>query len=414
MVGGLCLCEIKGMAKKAKKHAPKRLTRKQLSRLEKERRIERVLIWSVAVVGIVVIGVLAYGFVAEKVIKAREPVAIVGGAPITTAEFQAWVRFTRMQVRSELQYWLYQQQALDPTDSDAQFYLEYIQQNVRDLQGQLSSENALVIGEQALDQLIQGELVRQEAERRGITVTPEELQREIELFFGYDRNPVTPTPAPTVTPPLAVADVLTPTPTSVPLPTPTPMTEQEFRRRYDTFLRESLKPLDISDQQYRSWIEVSLLMEKLREQMGTEVPTMAEQVKLRLLTVDSEERANELAARLDAGEDFQTLEDELEEDEDVTGYGTELGWLPGETLESRLGTELADLAFSLEVGEHSGPVLDQDSARYTIIEVMGHEVHELDQFLREQLVEEAFQEWLEAQQASVERRTYQDRVPTEP
>ncbi|MCK4450892.1 MAG: SurA N-terminal domain-containing protein, partial [Anaerolineae bacterium] len=244
------------MAKKSKSRAPKKLTRKQYSRLERERSMKRLLIWGVTVVGIAVVGIMVYGLVVEKVIKAREPVAIVGGTSITTAEYQARVRFMQMRMQNELQYWLQQQQALDPTDQSMQFYLEYIQGNIRDLQTKLSPANAPVIGEQVLDQLIQEELVRQEAERRGITVAPEEVQREIERYFGYDRDPVTPTPGPTVvTSPLTLTEVLTPTPTAVPPPTPTPMTEEEFRRLYSTYLEQSLKPLDVSEQQYRSWVE---------------------------------------------------------------------------------------------------------------------------------------------------------------
>ena len=56
----------------------------------------------------------------------------------------------------------------------------------------------------------------------------------------------------------------------------------------------------------------------------------------------------------------------------------------------------------------------QDGTRYTIIEVVGHEVRELDELARESLGEDAFQEWLDAQQVLVERGTYQDRVPTDP
>lgn len=405
------------MAKKSKSRAPRKLTRKQHSRLERERSMKRLLIWGVAVVGIAVVGIMVYGLVVEKVIKAREPVAIVGGTSITTAEYQARVRFMQMRMQNELQYWLQQQQTLDPTDQSMQFYLEYIQGNIRDLQTKLSSANAPVIGEQVLDQLIQEELVHQEADRRGIAVAPEEVQREIERYFGYDRDPVTPMPEPTVvTSPLTLTEVLTPTPTTVPPPTPTPMTEEEFRRLYSTYLEQSLKPLDVSEQQYRSWVEASLLVEKLQEQMSAEVPTMADQVKLRILAVDSEERANELAVRLDAGEDFQALADELEEgeDEEVAEYGTELSWFPKGMLESNLGTELADLAFSLEVGEHSQPVLGQDDTQYYIIEVVGHEERELDSFVHQQLGADAFQEWLDAQQVLVERKMYGDRVPAEP
>jgi len=401
------------MAKKAKKRVPKELTHKQRSHLERERNIQRLLIWGVTIVGIAVVSVLGYGLVFEKIIKAREPVAIVAGTPITTAEFQARVRFVQMQMQNELQYWTRQQQALDPSDTNTQFYLEYIQGNIRDLQTKLSPANALVVEEQTLDQLIQEELVRQEAEQRGITVAPEEVQQEIELYFGYDRNPITPTPEPTATSSLMPMEVLTPTATTVPLPTPTSMTDEEFRRLYDAYLEQSLKPLDISEQQYRSLVEASLLTEKLQENMEADVPTVADQVKLWSLIVDSEGRANELAARLDAGEDFQTLADELEDDDEDTSYGTELDWFPRSILERHLGAELTDVAFSLEVGEHSQPALEEDGTRYYIIEVVGHEEQELDPLVRQQLGADAFQKWLDAQQVLVERKMHSDRVPAE-
>ena len=403
------------MAKKAKKHAPpKELTRKQQSHIERERRIQKFLLWGVAAVGIVIVGILVYGLVVEKVIKAREPVASVGDVPITMAELEARTRFMRMQMQTELQYWVQQQQALDPTDTSMQFYLEYIQGNIRDLQTQLSPENVPVIEEQSLDQLIQEELVRQEAEHRGITVASEKVQQEIEQFFGYDRNPATPTPAPGATPPLTPTESLTPVPTTVPLPTPTPMTEEEFQQLYTTYLKQSLKPLDISEKQFRSWVEVSLLTEKLREEIEAQIPATADQVNLRTMSVDSEERANELVARLDDGEDFQTLADELENDEEVTGHSVELGWLPRSILEQNLGPELTDLAFSLEVGEHSQPVPEEGGMWYTIILVVDHEERELEPFARQQLGADAFQEWLNAQQVLVERLTYAERVPTEP
>lgn len=402
------------MAKKAKKHAPpKELTRKQHSYREREKRTKKFLLWGVAAVGIVIVGILVYGLVVEKIIKARQPVAIVGDVPITTAEFQARTRFVQMQMQTELQYWASQQQALDPTDTSMQFYLEYIQGNIRDLQTQLSPENAPVIEEQSLNQLIQEELVRQEAEHRGITVAPERVQQEIEQFFGYERNPVTPTPAPGPTPPLTPTEV-TPTPTTVPLPTSTPMTDESFRQLYANYLEQSLKPNDISEKQFRSWVEASLLIEKLREQIEAQVPTVADQVELSTMSVNSEERANELVARLDAGEDFQTLADELEEDEEVTGHSVELGWLPRSILEQNLGPELADLSFSLGVGEHSQPVLEESGTWYTIIQVVGHDERELEPFVRQQLGDDAFQEWLDAQQVLVERLTYAERVPTEP
>ena len=82
-------------------------------------------------------------------------------------------------------------------------------------------------------------------------------------------------------------------------------------------------------------------------------------------------------------------------------------------LESRFDAELADLAFSMAVGERSQPMASQEGM-YTIIEVLDHGEQELDQYVLDQLGQEAFQEWMEAQQALAERGTYRDRVPTDP
>jgi len=391
------------MAKKTKKRASKELTRKQRSRLERDLRMERILKWSVAAVVAVVVIILAYGFITENVIKARQAVATVDGVAITTSDFQARVRFLRMQMSSELQRLFQQQGTLDPTDSEVQFLLEYLQNNISELQSQLAPENALIIGDGALDQLIEGELVRQEAERRGIAVSAEELQEAVEQDFGYERNPATPT----VTAPVTQTDELGVE------PAPTPMTEEDFRQRYDNSI-QAINTLDISEAQFRSWFESSLLFEKLQEQMDDQVPTSADQVKLLYLSVDDVEWANSVVAQLDAGGDFQELIDEFQTNEQVSAYGDELDWFPRDVLERNLNVELADLAFSLEVDAHSDAVSLQDGMQYVIIKVIGREERELEQSVREQLGAGIFDEWLESQQSLVVRLTYRDRVPTDP
>jgi parvulin-like peptidyl-prolyl isomerase len=401
------------MTKKTRQTPKQQLTRRQRSRLDQERRIERLLIWGVTIVGIIIVAVLGYGVVAERIIEPRQPVAIVDETPITTADFQARVKFLRLQLQNQVGYLYQQQQALASTgaDSGAESFQEYIQGQIDDLESQLAPENSDIIGQQVLNQMIREELVRQEAERRDIVVSAEEVQSSIHEGFGYDPDA---TPAPTATPPLTSTESLT-TSLPTPAPTPTQMSEADFLEMYNRYMREGLKPLGISEQQYRSWIEVSLLSEKLQEAMTEELPQEAEQVELRYLGVSDEEQANELAQRLDSGEDFQTLADELEADEESSGFSSELGWLPKDTLASRLGGDLADLAFSLEIGEHTEPVtIGEEGQTYFILEVTGHEVRELEASIRESQGQEAFEAWLDAQQTLVERKSWQNRVPTEP
>jgi parvulin-like peptidyl-prolyl isomerase len=190
------------------------------------------------------------------------------------------------------------------------------------------------------------------------------------------------------------------------------MSEADFRQLYNRYIQESLKPMDISEQQYRSWIKASLLTEKVKEAIGEETSDEAEQVEVRVVSAPDEESLSEIAARLDAGEDFQTISDELAEE--GTGYASELGWYPKSVLASQLGEELAEQAFNLEVGERTEPMALGEGQQYAIIEVTGHEVRPVEDYVKQQMAEQAFQTWLEAQQVVVERKDYQDRIPTEP
>lgn len=401
------------MTKKARRAPQQQLTRKQRSRLEEERRMERILIWGVSIVAVLIVGVLGYGVVAERIIEPREPVAIVDETPITTADFEARVKFRRLQLRNQLNYLYQQQQAMagQESESGGQSLQDYFQQQINNLQSQLSPENAETLGEQVLDQMVQERLVRQEAERRDIDVSAEEVQSEIHANFGYEPDA---TPVPTVSPPVTATESLT-TSEAAPAPTPTQMTEADFRELYNQYMQQGLKPIGVSEQQYRSWVEASLLSEKLQADMKEELPQQADQVKLQFLSVNNEEQANELADRLDSGEDFEALAEEIEADEESPGSSSELSWLPQDSLAARLGEETAATVFDLEVGEHTEPItLGEQSQTYYIFQVTGHEERELDAAILDQMAQERFQSWLESQQSLVERRSIQGSIPTEP
>jgi len=392
------------MAKKSqRKHAVETyLTRKQISHLARERKQEKLLLWGVVAVAVALVVVLGYGIISETYIKARRPVAIVGDAEIRTAEFQARVRFTRLQMQNELSSLQANRMSLDPDDERSQFLLDYIEGQIRDLESRLAPENAGFIGDQVLQQLIDEQLVRQEAARRGIAVTADEIQTAIELGFGYDRtaDPASSTPV---------------TSTQDLEPTPTPMTEEAFQEQYGRFVERVLGSQDIPELLYRSWIESALLTDKVQEAMVEEMPTSEDQVKGNLLSLPAEEQADKFLARWNSGEDFQSLADELADSEDSDGYGQEIDWLPKGLWELQFGADVADLAFGLAVGERGGPVQGSD-ARFYVLEVLGHEVREMDEYVRQQRASESFNAWLTARQAvAVETVAYKaDIVPTEP
>ena len=388
-----------------RQHAPAKLTRKQSSRLERERRLERYLIIGAIVVAVAVVGVLAYGLINEYVIKAASSVATVGTTQIRTDEFQSRVRFLRANMALQLQQWEEQRRSIDPSTETSDLVLSYIDQSIRQLEATLAEENKAFIGAQAIDQLVRYELVRQEAARRGIDISPDEVQREIELEFNYDRD--------AAPPPVAPTEVISPE--LEPQPVPTPVSEESFREQYDYFTKDILKPLGITDKQYRLWAEADVLDSMLRQEMAADLPSEAEQIQFRLLVVGDADHAQELSARLDGGEAFQTLVDQIEADEDTTDYVREFEWLPIEQVEEALGPDVAAELWGLEPSGLASPLVSEDGLQFYIPDVLGHEVRAIEEGLIDTLADALFEEWVTAQMDSiVEISSYEERTPSNP
>ncbi len=395
----------RGRAAARKQTSTAGLTRKQQSRVERERRLERYLIISAAVVGIAVVGVLGYGLLNEFVIEAASPVATVGETPIRSDEFESRVRFLRANMALQLQQWVEQRRSIDPSDETSDFVLNYIDQNISQLEATLAEENKGFIGGQAVEQLVRHEIVRQEAVRRGITATPDEVQRKVELDFNFDRD--------AASLPLTQTEVVTPGGESELLPTPVP--KEAYLEQYDFFLKDILKPLGISEKRYLSWVEADVLEQKVRAQMAAGVPTEADHIAFRVLVISDEGRADDLAARLDAGEAFQTLVDEIDAEDETTDYVRDFEWLPRDRVAEALSPEMASELWDLPPGGHSGVIATPDGLNFYIAEVKGHEVRELETALLELLLDGEFEKWLAAQRdAFVEIGSYLDRTPSNP
>jgi hypothetical protein len=432
------------MAKRTKRREGRELTRKQRSRVERERRMERLLIAGLAVVGVAVAGLLVYALAIYPAILARKPVALVDGDPITVAEFQGYIRYGRLLSASSLNEWQTQKLLASSDADDAT--LEQYDSIINDLRQQLSEENATAFASQALERLIEFELGRLEADRRSIAVTEEEVQRQIELSFGYDRDAEaslseepaepTPTPAATSTPALTPSaeitgtseitpsdeitstTAITPTPAPTPLPTPTPMSEASFREQYRGTMSNTMRPLRISEDMYRSWIESDIVLAEVQAAMASEYPTTTEQIELRYISTQDEEQANRFAARLQESESYDAITEEIDSiTETVESAPThaELPWYPRSVIDDLIGhhgASLVDLVFELEVGTYTDPVLSEDGTTYLVFSVLGHEEErELGSYLLDYLIEQAYQNWLlEMKEQHVEMIPYADSI----
>jgi len=149
----------------------------------------------------------------------------------------------------------------------------------------------------------------------------------------------------------------------------------------------------LSDSEYRQVVEATLLTQKLKEQLTQNVPTEAKQVYLYVIKVDNEGNATEVEKRLQNGEDFATVAQELSTDEASKQYGGDLGWLPRGILSYYIDPQLDQYAFSLEVGNISEPI--KTTKGYYVIKVSEIDENRLvDDQYREILAASELDKWL--------------------
>lgn len=383
------------MGKKARMTVPA-VNHRALSRKEREERYRRWLYIGGGIVVALIVGVLAVGGYQLWVVAPASPVATVNGALIRTDTYQRWVQYQRYNLRSYLARIDEQLARLDPKDPEQQTFLSYFQQQRQQVQSQ-----AMNLPLDVLNRLIDDELTRQEAGRRGLLVTPEELQKEIEQQFGYNLEQPTPAATPvTSTEPI----------TATPVPTPTPMTEERFKELYNGAIEGMRKNAGFTEAHFRGLVAMELLREKLREALAAEVPTTEEQIHARHILVEKEEEAKAALERIQKGEDFAAVASEVSTDTSNKDQGGDLGWFP----RGQMVDEFDAAAFALQPGQVSGLV--KTTYGYHIIKVEEREPQRpLDEGLLAQRRGQALEEWLTRQRASdaVQRFWSSDKVPVD-
>lgn len=166
-----------------------------------------------------------------------------------------------------------------------------------------------------------GELIKQAAPTLGLLVSDEELTQEIK-------------------------NRLMPPPTEGEETDPAQL-EREFKER----LRNFLNQIQISESEYRELVKKDLLRTKLGDLLSKDVPTIDEQVNVQMILVGSQETMDSVLSRLQAGEDFGAIADDVSLAKDNTEAGGSLGWVPHNVF-----PVLDELLFSLEVGKVSEPM----------------------------------------------------------
>ncbi len=398
----------------AKSEKPQNITKKHMARQEREdlqtRNIKYV---SIAVLAIVLI-LVGYAVIDAYYVTPNRAVAVVNDEEINTSDYQARVKFERLQLVNQFANTLQFMQSFEDEST-----MQYFQSTLQQINFQLMPE---FHGQSVLDAMIEDVLIRHEANRLGISVSEADVDEYIAEAFGYFENG-TPTPAPTSEPvptstlnpkqltlvpqtPETDGIEIAPTPIEDPsnapteaLPTPTVYTKDAFEENYSAALDNYNQSINVSEEQFRTIISAEILRIKVSDEITKDIPKEEEQVWARHILVASEEEAQDAITRLEAGEDFAALATELSTDTGSAANGGDLGWFG----KGRMVPAFEAAAFGMEIGDVSPPV--QSDFGWHLIQKLGHEIRPINDATYNQLQQTFFTDWLTTQREAADIQT---------
>jgi parvulin-like peptidyl-prolyl isomerase len=163
-----------------------------------------------------------------------------------------------------------------------------------------------------LDKLTQEIIIKKAAQQYGIQVNEADIDKQLRVMAGSG----------------------------------TDITETEFQEWY----RQKLNDNGISDSDYKDLVRTGLLVSRLQAYLAARVPAVAEQVHLHGIVVETDQKAQEVEARLKAGEKFADVAREFSIDKESKDKGGDLGWVAPAAL------DLSDLISSLNINQVSDPI----------------------------------------------------------
>ena len=410
-----------------------------MARAERERLITRYLTIGTVVILLTVIGLIGYGVISESFITPRQPVADVNGVTIFAGDLQTRVKYDRQTLLNQYISTANQIQQFAGQPQIIGLFADQLTQI------DLQLENSNFLGQEALNTLIDEEIIRQTASEMGISLTAEELDLAIEEAFGFfaDGTPVptaspealptstlsaeqlalvSPTPSPTTGPTITPDAEATATPseeeadaeptaTQAPTLVPTEYTRDLFETNRQQIISSYDQAIGFTEEDLRNLIEIQEIQRRIFEEVTADVPTEEEQVWARHILVEDEETALEVLERLEDGDDWSELAAEYSTDTSNKDRGGDLGWFGT----GRMVAPFETAAFALEFGEVSDPV--ETDFGWHIIQLLGRENRSLSAAELQARQAQAYDAWLAETRTSAEIEIFDvwtEHVPTEP
>ncbi len=425
---------------------PQPKNRKFIAQKQREERQKRAILIGTITVLVIVLGLVGYGLIDRYILQPGTTIVEIGNSDINVTEFEQRVRYERFRRINQLVELINFSQSLGGTPDTFAYFQPQINQVITELQ------QPRLIGQQVIEALTEELIILEEAEKFGIEISDQVIDREIEKIFGYFPEG-TPTPVPTqepqptstlsslqktLLPPTSTptdipveegeeesAPSITPTPepteipptpenpdpTATPLLKPTEYTEELFEDNYQLAMDNLESEADITEETFRDLVKVFYLREELIKEITSDIQPVQEQVWARHILVDDEETANQLLEQLEDGDAFSELAQEFSTDTASGQRGGDLGWFG----RGMMTPVFEEAAYALDVGEISDPI--ETNFGWHIIQVIGKEERPVDPRTLQELKNQAFSEWLREKRAEYEvevNENWSEYLPNEP
>jgi parvulin-like peptidyl-prolyl isomerase len=341
---------------------------RQRSKWAREQRQKRWLaIGSGGLLGLIGI-VLVAGWVVDNVLRPKDTVAEVAGEAITASQLLD-------AIRPQVQAMDAQVRRAGGSDTSA------------------TAQQKRALPDQTLTTLIQQKVMEQEAARRGISISADDVEQRLQQTVAQQNaaSQPLPTPAPTDT----AEPTASPTSDAAAAGTPAPLPTLESAAFADG-LQQLLTQTGLSEAQLRDELRQSVLASRLQTALGEEqVPSAQEQVHARHILVKTQDDADAVLQQLQSGADFAQLAQSTSVDPGSKDKSGDLGWFP----RGVMNKPFEDAAFALQAGELSGVV--QSPSGYHLIQVLERDPNRaLDATQLQSKRQQAFSSWLEARRTA--------------
>lgn len=323
-------------------HAGPTDRRRESSRIRQMQRRRRVAFGAIGVMLLLVLGILFAGYVFIFVRPPQERVVSVNEVTYTRGDMVKMLR---------------------------------IRQRLQEEQGQRLDTSSDIF--QALQLIVENEIIAQSAPSLGITVSDEEVDTQIQATILFQSG----------------GQLTGKSEEQI---------DREFKELYSNFLNAS----QISEDEHRDIVRRTLLRSKVRQYVGESVPNVAKQYHVYRLAVGQEDEIDILFTKYDdyvknsadpviLHEAFRAITREFSrEAPELVRRGGEIGWVPLGVLE-----DYDDVIATVEVGELSTPIPNRDQRQQAFIFMVSEidELRELDPVNHEALKTRALERWINEQ-----------------